>query len=255
MCHKAHLVGPPFSSFSKQKQLIIEMNSVSESKASVRWNRSIKNMNKYLPLAGPILWISSIQFFLVQVVAASAWTKPPYSWRLNAISDLGAVSCGSFDDRLVCSPLHGLMNASLILLGLGMAIGSVLMYQSVRRSRVGFSLMTLAGIGAILVGLFPEDTVYWAHLVGQDLAFIIGNSALIFFGFTLPGKLWLKWYSVSSGVVALGALYLFLSHYRFFLGLGGMERMVGYPLVIWLIVIGLYMGKHRKKLVGKHVGM
>jgi hypothetical membrane protein len=212
-------------------------------------------MIKYLPLVGSILWISSIQFFLVQVVAASAWTKPPYSWRLNAISDLGAISCGSFDDRLVCSPLHGLMNTSLILLGLGMAIGSVLIYQAVHRSRVGFSMMALAGIGAILVGLFPEDTIYWAHLVGQDLAFIIGNIALIFFGFTLHVNRWLKWYSVSSGVVALVALYLFLSQQRFFLGLGGMERIVGYPLVIWLIVIGLYMAKYHKELAATHVDM
>src|SRR5690348_5311634 len=97
------------------------------------------------PLAGPILWISSIQFFLVQVVVASVWNVS-YSWRLNAISDLGAIGCGQFDDRYVCSPLHGLMNISLILLGLTMAVGSVLMYQAVHKSRVGFSMMALAGV-------------------------------------------------------------------------------------------------------------
>jgi hypothetical membrane protein len=113
------------------------------------------------PLAGPILWISSIQFFLVQVVVASAW-KPPYSWRLNAISDLGAIGCGPFDDRYVCSPFHGLMNISLILLGLTMAVGSALMYQAFHTSRVGFSLMALAGV-CVWQGFLPETAIRTSH--------------------------------------------------------------------------------------------
>jgi hypothetical membrane protein len=147
----------------------------------------------------------SIQYFVAQVVAASEW-KPPYSWRLNAISDLGATACGQFDGRFVCSPLRGLMNASLILLGLTMITGSALMYQRLRRSRTGFSLMATAGIGAILVGIFP----------------------------------------------ALVALYLFLTHNRFFFGLGGMERIVAYPHTIWLVVFALYISRSRNRLAGEY---
>ncbi len=205
------------------------------------------------PWAGPIAYLLSVQYFLVQAVVASAWNQQSYSWRLNAISDLGAVGCGPFDDRFVCSPLHGLMNTSLVLLGLGMAIGSVLLYQQLRSSRVGFSLMAVAGIGAMLVGLFPEDTIFWAHITGADLAFLVGNIALIAFGFTLRMPRWFKWYSVASGVVALVAMYLFLSYHRFFLGLGGMERVVAYPQTIWLIVFGLYMLKNRDRLAARHV--
>lgn len=141
------------------------------------------------------------------------------------------------------------MNTSLVVLGLGMAIGAVLIYQALHKSRAGFIMMTLAGIGAILVGVFPLDTIFWAHLVGQDLAFILGNIALIVFGCTLHLRRWFKWYSVLSGSVALAALCLFLSHHDFFLGLGGMERVVSYPLIIWLIVAGLYMARatHRAK--------
>jgi len=85
-------------------------------------------------LAGPIAWQPSIQFFIVQVLVAAAW-ESGYSWRLDAISDLGAASCGQFDGRYVCSPLHGLMNTSLVLLGLCMTIGSVLVHQGFHRSR------------------------------------------------------------------------------------------------------------------------
>ena len=198
------------------------------------------------PLVGPALWLMCIQFFIVQVVVASAWKTPVYSWRLDAISDLGATGCGLFDDdRFVCSPLHGLMNASLVLLGLGMVFGSLLIYTQLRRSRVGFSLMAVAGIGAILVGVFPEDSIFWAHIVGQDLAFVFGNVALIVFGLTLRFPRWFKWYSIASGSVALVALVLFLSHHRLFLGLGGMERVVAYPLVGWLVVTGMYAAARR----------
>lgn len=187
------------------------------------------------------MWVSSIQFFIVQVVVASGWENPSYSWRLNAISDLGATGCGLFDDRFVCSPWHALMNISLVLLGLTMAIGSAFLYSRLRSSRVGICLMAVAGIGAILVGLFPEDSIYWAHITGQDLAFVLGNIALIIFGLTRHFTRFFRLYSIASGVVGLVALALFLSHHRFFLGLGGMERVVAYPLVVWLIVIGVYL--------------
>lgn len=200
------------------------------------------------PLVGPAAWLMSFQFLIVQVVAAAGWKTPPYSWRLNAISDLGATGCGLFDDdRFVCSPLHSLMNASLVLLGLGMVVGSVLLYAQLRRSRVAFSLMAAAGVGALIVGIFPEDSVFWAHIAGQDLAFIFGNIALIIFGLTLRFPRWFKWYSVASGSVALVALFLFLSHHRFFLELGGMERVVAYPLIIWLIVAGAYTATKRDR--------
>jgi hypothetical membrane protein len=198
------------------------------------------------PVVGPLVWLSTLQYFVVQLVAASAW-KRSYSWRLNAISDLGATRCGQFDGRSVCSPLHGLMNASLLLLGLSMTVGSALVYQEVRRSRVGFALMGTAGVGAVLVGLFPEDTIYWAHITGADLAFLVSNIALIVFGLTLRLPNWFSWYTIASGAVALLALCLFLTHNRFFLGLGGMERVVAYPQTIWLIVFGLYMVRSRHR--------
>jgi hypothetical membrane protein len=207
--------------------------------------RHVQSFLARRPLAGAVVWLLSIQFFVVQVVAAFAWKQPPYSWRLNAISDLGAVGCGPFDDRLVCSPLHGLMNISFILLGLSMLIGSALLYQEFRKSRVGFGMMGISGIGAILVGIFPEDTIFWAHITGQDLAFLFGNIALIVIGLNLRLPRWLRWYSIASGAAALVGMYLFLSHHRFFLGLGGMERVAAYPQTIWLVVFGLYLIRSR----------
>jgi hypothetical membrane protein len=206
------------------------------------------------PLMGPLAWLVSVQFFVVQVVVASAWTEPAYSWRLDAISDLGARGCGQFDDRYVCSPLHGLMNVSLVVLGLCMAIGAVLLHRASGRSAAGFFMMGMSGLGAVVVGIFPEDSVFWVHITGQDLAFLSGNTALIVIGLSLPLPRWFRWYSTLSGVVALVGLCLFLSHHRYALELGGMERVVAYPLTIWLIVCGLHLARSPHRSAPEPVG-
>ena len=48
--------------------------------------------DKY-PLLGPLVWVLSVQYFLVQLIVAAAW-HPPYSWAHNLISDLGNTACG-----------------------------------------------------------------------------------------------------------------------------------------------------------------
>ncbi len=50
------------------------------------------------PLAlwgGAVFIVSTIQYGIAQIVAASAWT-PAYSWSNNFISDLGNTACGQF---------------------------------------------------------------------------------------------------------------------------------------------------------------
>jgi hypothetical protein len=58
--------------------------------------------------------------------------------------------------------------------------------------------MALAGVGAMLVGVFPEDTIYWAHIAGADLAFLLGNVALIVLGLTLRVSRWFSWYCIAT---------------------------------------------------------
>jgi hypothetical membrane protein len=70
---------------------------------------------------------------------------------------------------------------------------------------------------------------------------------LIIFGRGLHVPRRLSWYSIASGAVALVALCLFLTQHRFFLGLGGMERVVAYPQTVWLIVFGLYRSGSRHR--------
>jgi len=197
------------------------------------------------PLVGPTFWVISIQYYVTQLIVAADWPRP-YSWANNAISDLGNTACGMYSGRYVCSPLHNWMNASFIVLGATMIAGSLLIYQEFRKSvasAVGFSFMALAGLGTILVGLFPENVNSTWHGLGALLPFLIGNVALVLFGRSLRLGPKLRAYTLLSGAIALAALALFYSGHYLGLGLGGMERVVAYPQTIWLIALGLYMSR------------
>lgn len=190
---------------------------------------------------GPILWISSLQYFIIQIVVANA-SATPFSWQKNPISDLGNTACAEYSARFVCSPQHDLMNFSFLLLGLTMVFGSVLIAQQYsKKQRAGFYLLMLAGFGTILVGMFPENTIAGVHTLGAALPFLFGNIALIILGLHLKLPRVLQVYTLASGLIALTALVFYLSHIYFGLSQGGVERLVAYPQTIWMIVFGVFL--------------
>ncbi len=191
-------------------------------------------------------WVLAIQFFLVQAVVQSAWDTP-FSLRTNFISDLGNTACAAYppgSDSYVCSPWHALMNVSFLVLGASKVFGSILAWPVFRPSRwaaAGLVLLAVSGVGAIMVGLFPENVNGTLHRTGAGLDLVSGNLAIVVIGMALlpagrAGDLAL--YSVVSGLVGLTALGLFVSERYLGLGIGGMERLAAYPISLWMIVAG-----------------
>ena len=139
--------------------------------------------------------------------------------------------------------MHDLMNISFVLLGLTMIIGSIFMYYKLHRSswtRLGLILMSLAGLGTILVGTFPENSISAMHIIGASLPFVAGNLSLIILGFSLKMPKILRFYSVLSGILAIFALILFLQNTYLGIGIGGMERLTANLQTLWLITFGAY---------------
>lgn len=209
--------------------------------------RRIQIFTDRFPWLGPLVYILSVEFFVVQLVAASAW-KLPYSWRLNTISDLGRAACGLQDGYYICSPLHAWMNLSLIIIGAIMAGGSLLIYQEFRESRatfIGFTLMAIAGFGTVIAGVFTEDINPQLHVIGASMPFVLGNASLLVLGIALrKAPRLLRIYTFLSGLIALAALLLFVLNQYGGLGKGGLERVVAYPQIIWLITFGFYMSEN-----------
>ena len=154
------------------------------------------------------LLIAPAQFLLCEVVAAAAWRRPGYSYFRNFISDLGVTDGPmTYQGRLVDSPLGVLMNVSFFLLGIIGAYGIIMLTRSLppSRHRGWLRLAGVAfGLGGILVGLFPENTIELAHAAGAFPNIGFGNVVLILVGaratryYAAPP--WVAWLLVGLGL-------------------------------------------------------
>ena len=93
-------------------------------------------------VAGALLFIASVQCVIGIIVAEALY--PGYSTSENYISDLGV------------GPSALIFNSSVFLLGI-IAVVGVYFIQRAFGSRLLSLLLTLTGVGAMGVGLFPEN--------------------------------------------------------------------------------------------------
>ena len=198
--------------------------------------------------AGALAWVIAVQFFVTQVVVATAWSRP-FSLTSDYISDLGNTACGAYpagSTHLVCSPWHLAMNTSFMVLGITMVVGALLTRDAFPRGWVrtlAMGLFTLAGAGVFVVGVYPETTENARHVLGAGLNFVAGNIAMIVYGLALaqrPGvQVARVRVSLVTGTLGMLATLLFVSGHFLGIGLGGMERVAAYPMTVWQIVMGV----------------
>ena len=168
-------------------------------------------------VAGALLFVGSVQFLLGLIIAESLY--PDYSVSENYISDLGVGSSAL------------IFNSSVFLLGVTVVAG-VYFIQNAFDFRLLSVLLTLTGIGAMGVGLFPE-TAGAIHGVDSLITFLFGGlSAITSYKLLKPP---LSYSAVLLGALSLVALALFGSGVYLGLGLGGMERMIAYPPLLWAV--------------------
>jgi hypothetical membrane protein len=206
----------------------------------------LKSFTDRYPYLGPIIWLATIEYFVVQYVVAADWSTP-YSPLRNPISDLGNTHCGVYEGRYVCSPQHWLMNLAFVALGILMAAGAPFIHQEFREHRLavaGFSGMAIAGVGTILVGLSPENVNNTLHVLGAAGPFLVGNVALIILSCTLALSVSVRVLTGIAGGTGLLGLFLFALGVDLGLGRGGMERVAAYPQTVWLIIFGMYMSRN-----------
>ena len=203
---------------------------------------------------GAVAWIVGVvQFVIGMGIAQAGYGPPTYSLTGNYISDLGAAYCGtwhgggSFSGFYVCSPWHLAFNLSIIALGLLLLAGTILVYPAIRPGAaraIWFGLFVIAAAGAIGVGLFPEDVNTSAHVVSALLAFAGSGLALVVLGLGIardPRWEGLSLYTVASGILGLVALVLFGMTIYGPLGVGGMERLIVAPVLLWAVVAAIHV--------------
>jgi hypothetical protein len=146
--------------------------SLSRSETSVRAHRLQR-------IAGLLVVLAPVQYWVFEAISAAAWHSPPYSYTYNWVSDLGVTAARAvFEGRVVSSPLHALMNGSFTALGLLVLGAAMLLFLSQKGLRGRAALLTFGIVfagGSWLVAGFPENTIGALHLTGAFGNIVGGN--------------------------------------------------------------------------------
>jgi hypothetical membrane protein len=188
-------------------------------------------------VAGTLFFIAVTQFVLGLIVSEALYSG--YSISDNYISDLGV------------GPSSMIFSSSVFLMGLLLIIGAYFLQRA-----FNFELLTvlliLTAIGAMGVGIFTEDFGI-IHGVVSLITFVCSGLSAIFsvicsyvHKFDLV-KMPFSIISVILGLITLGALALFMAGIDLGLGVGGMERMIVYPVLTWGVGFGGYLIAYPKE--------
>jgi hypothetical membrane protein len=189
------------------------------------------SLGNSLKICGSVLFMGGAQFFLCLIIAEALY--PGYSVSEQFVSDLGATCHPSC---VIYQPSSIIFNSSVFLLGLLGLIGSFFIYRI--HYRLPAILFMVGSIGAIGVGIFPE-TAGQIHILFAFMAFLfIGLSAIASYRI---GNFPMSYFSLVLGIIILITLLLSAMGLTLGLGNGGIERVILYPSIIWIIGTGAYM--------------
>jgi hypothetical membrane protein len=183
-------------------------------------------------LAGTFAFIGAVQCIIGITLAEDLY--PSYSVSLDHISDLGA-TC-----RTTCvieQPAAAVFDSTVILLGVLVIVAAYFLYRA-SKTRILTLFLIVSAAGAVGVGVFPETTGI-IHLMVSLIVFLFGGlSAISSYRIQEPP---INYLSVILGALTLVALALYSSGNDLGIGTGGMERMVAYPALLWLVSFGSYL--------------
>lgn len=203
------------------------------------------------PRTSPLIVVfaafAPLVFLVSEAISAAAWSAGTYDYGHNFISDLGTTVCGStFADRVMCSPLHGVMNVGFVAMGVGVAVTAALLASRLRGARRVLSTVSgcLVAVGMILVATFHggvesvDNGTIAIHALGAAAAIALGNILAITMGTNARQLGFPRWYSraaVALGIIGLVGLVLLLSGATV-LDPAVFERISVYAIFVWLFL-------------------
>lgn len=204
-----------------------------------------KPEHNHYKFAGTLLIIACIQY-LIAVNISESMFPGNYSIALNSLSDLG----GSIP---LLDPSALIFNISNIILGI-LTVAAVYLILKSGGCRLFSSCLLIFGISIGLFGIFTEYTPA-IHSTLAAFAFIFGSLALLF-SYRLGINIQM---TVISIVLGLIAIITFISPLIFgigdnnpfglYFGIGGSERLIIYPIILYLTALGGYLSSRGKDWV------
>jgi hypothetical membrane protein len=172
------------------------------------------------------------------IISAEALYPGAFSTGANEISDLGGTRP---PNSVILQPSATIFDVSMAVIGVLILAGSWFVHRAFGRRSMTIPLAVL-GVGALGVGLFPGNTGT-PHALFAMVTFLSGGVAALTSARVTSAPF--RYLSILLGVTALGTLgtYLLLGDASPMaaLGIGGVERWIVYPVVLWTTAFGGYL--------------
>jgi hypothetical membrane protein len=190
-----------------------------------------------LRLGGGLLFVAGATI-LMGIITAEALYPGTFSTGANEISDLGGTRP---PNSVVVQPSATIFNLSMTVIGVLVVAGSWFVQRAFGRRSVTIPIAVL-GVGALGVGFFPGNTGN-PHAIFAMVTFISGGIAALSAARLTNAPF--RYLSVVLGAASLATLgtYLALGDGSpiAVLGIGGVERWIVYPVVLWITAFGGYL--------------
>ncbi|WP_416839033.1 DUF998 domain-containing protein [Haloferax sp. DFSO52] len=190
-------------------------------------------------LAGALLFVFGL-VALMGIITAEAF-YPGYNAGVQEISDLGATRP---PNSVILQPSATIFNTTMLVSGLLVLAATYFAHQTFR-DRVVTVALGLLGLGIVGVGLFDGSEAPM-HGIFALLTFFAGGVSAVVASRVIDTPF--KYLSAAVGgfvvllllsIIGLGLLGIV--HPLAFLGAGGVERYVAYPILLWALGFGGYL--------------
>jgi hypothetical membrane protein len=181
-------------------------------------------------VVGLLFVVAVVQYILAVVISEAVYSG--YSAGQQMLSELG--------DWSLAGNNAAIFNGSALLWGIFLIAGAYYI-QQIFKNRIFTSLLAISGVGGVVSAVVSLNISFEVHSMFGLVAFVFGAAAAIMsYKFV---KSPLSYVSVVLGAVTLLATLLFMlgqgnSVFYLGLGLGGIERFVVYPLLLWMLGFG-----------------
>jgi hypothetical membrane protein len=194
-------------------------------------------------IAGGLLLIAGATI-LLGIITAEALYTAPYTTRME-ISDLGATDTG-----VILHPSSYIFNVTMLVTGAMILIAAYFTPRALHRRAITIPT-GLLGIGVLGVGIFPGNIHPW-HPIFAFTAFLAGGVAVLLSYKVTPQPLRTIFAILGAVSLLFTVAGVFLPEWGLFgrLELGGVERWMVYPVVLWLVGFGGYLAASRPDKAG-----
>jgi hypothetical membrane protein len=223
------------------------MDTMERQRTTTRADRSSlrpDNGGRHTTIAGALLALTGIGIVLSIITNEALYpVQRHYSTFANTISDLGGTIP---PNSYLVQPNRGIFIVTMAVAGAMILCAALLLRGEFLRRSVVTGLYVF---GAALIGLaiFPGNVATWHPWIAL-VCFVSASVTAIMSRKVLERPV--RYFAVVSGVVALAATVAGLEVFgdvgpQAWIGIGGVERWIAYPVLLWLVMFGTVLMTRR----------